>query len=81
MIDKNVLDAVRFGMKHGYVHVDDKNWGVSRENVWILFDEELANAEIIKRVINKFEAEGIKFKYEKDSEWQKAGYLDPKEAV
>jgi hypothetical protein len=81
MIDKNVLDAVRFGMKHGYVHVDDKNWGVSRENIWILFDEELANAEIIKRVINKFEAEGIKFKYEKDSEWQKAGYLDPKEAV
>ena len=75
MIDKKVLEAVRFGMKNGYVNVDGENYGVSRENIWILFDEELANKEIIQRVINKFEAEGIKFKYEKDEEWKKAGYL------
>ncbi len=79
MIPKNVLDAVRFGMKHGYVNPEgsDIDYGVSRENVWVLFDEELANREIIQRVINKFEAEGIKFKYEKDDEWKKAGYADP----
>ena len=77
MIHQNVLDAVRFGMKHGYVHVDDTDYGVSRENIWVLFDDELANKEIIQRVINKFEAEDIKFKYETDDEWKKAGYADP----
>lgn len=79
MVHKNVLDAIRFGMKHGYVHPEgsDKDYGMSRENVWIMFDGELANKEIIQRVINKFEAEGIKFKYETDDEWKKAGYADP----
>ncbi len=82
MIDKIVLDTVHDGMKYGYVSVlqDDgsyKEYGISEENVWILFDEEVTNKEMIQRVINKFTAEGLTFKYKKDSEWKKAGYLDP----
>ena len=29
------------------------------------------------RYINKLEADGLKFKYETDAEWKKAGLVDP----
>ena len=59
-------------------------YGVSRENAPILFcDEEYTEEpmpnEILQRLINKFEADGITFKYEKNADWKRAGLKDPTE--
>ena len=34
---------------------------------------------MLERIINKLEADGVKFKYETDAEWKKAGLSDPYE--
>ena len=75
-------------MKQGYI-VDNEDpqktkYGVSRENAPILFcDEEYTEEpmpnEILQRLINKFEADGITFKYEKNADWKRAGLKDPTE--
>ena len=83
MIPKNLVEAIKFGMEHGYI--EDKNsegkkvkYGISRENIFSV-EESMLNAEMMERLINKLEADGTKFKYEKNEEWQKAGYHDPNE--
>ena len=32
---------------------------------------------MLDRIITKFEADGIKFKFENNSQWKKLGYKDP----
>ena len=78
MVPANIKKAIRMGMKYGYVEDKEGNkWGVSRENIYTVVEDDMCNAEMIERLITKYEAEGIKFKFEKNSEWKKAGYKDP----
>lgn len=91
MIPENVTNAVKRGMQSGILtQREDENgnpvktggkvvsYGISRENIVpVIVAGGEANAEMVERAINKFEADGIKFKYEKDSEWKKAGLKDP----
>ena len=80
MVPENVKNAILGGMTKGFV-IDDKDpnqtkYGCSRENIGFIA-ENVMNEEMLQRLIRKFEAEGKKFKYEKNSEWKKAGYADP----
>lgn len=79
-VPENIREAVKNGMNRGWI-IDDKDpkrpkYGVSRQNVSFLVDE-VMNAEQLERLIRKLEADGAKFKYEKNSEFLKDGYLDP----
>ena len=83
MIPKNVIDAVKQGMKYGYIEQKENGksvkYGISRENIYVLEDSML-NGEQMERLINKLEADGIKFKYEKDEQWKAVpGLKDPNE--
>ena len=82
MIPNNVKNAIRQGMKYGYIEqIEDGKkvkYGISRENIGSI-EETILNAEMLERIINKFEADGITFKFEKDSEWKEKGYKDPNE--
>lgn len=88
MVSDDFKNKIKKAMKQGYM-VDNQDpdkikYGVSRENAPILFcDEEYSEEpmpnEILQRLINKFEADGIKFKYETNDEWKKAGLADPTE--
>lgn len=65
--------------------IDKRKYGISRENINVFCDSELSdpesgevvNAEMLERIINKLEADGVKFKYETNKEWQKDGLSDP----
>ena len=48
----------------------------SRENI-LKIEEWDFPREMLERTINKIEADGVTFKYQKDAEWEKAGYEDP----
>ena len=83
MVSEITKNAIRDGMKNGYL-VQKENgkrvkYGISRENIGVCVDPDECNAEMLERIINKFEADGIKFKFDKDSEWKKLGYKDPTE--
>lgn len=81
-IPDNLKEAIEHGMRYGYIEddVDDSvKWGFSRENMYVFVDDKYANGEMIDRLVRKFEADGIKFKFEKDEEWKKKGYKDPKD--
>lgn len=79
MVDENVIAAIKEGMKKGYYYDREsgKKYGVSRENIRVIVDEDEVNGEMLERIINKLEADGIEFKYEKNKQWQDAGYEDP----
>lgn len=91
MVPENVVSAIKTGMRNGILtQREDENgnpvekggkvvsYGISRENIVAAITAGgEANAEMVERMINKFEADGITFKYEKDSEWKKAGLKDP----
>ena len=91
MVPENVVSAIKNGMRNGVLtqHEDENgnpvdkggkvvSYGISRENiVAVITAGGEANAEMVERMINKFEADGITFAYEKDSEWKKAGLKDP----
>lgn len=88
MVSDDFKNKLKKAMKQGYI-VDNEDpqktkYGVSRENAPILFcDEEYTEEpmpnEILQRLINKFEADGITFKYEKNADWKRAGLKDPTE--
>ena len=85
-IPKEVQEQIISGIKKGYIQLGDDptKWGISKENITDVidiegFDEEL-NAEMLERFISKCEEDGIKFKFQKDEEWKRAGYSDPNEA-
>ena len=82
MVSEQSRNAIKAGMRQGYIsqEEDGKNvkYGISRENiVEAIAQGGEVNAEMAERLISKFEADGIKFRFEKDSEWRKAGYKDP----
>lgn len=76
MVPENVIEYLAKGMKAGYIEQDGRKYGISRENI-LKIDEWDFPREMLERTINKIEADGVKFKYEKDEEWKKAGYEDP----
>ena len=87
MVDENTKNQIKKAMKNGFMDngpgsSDKRKYGISRENIHLIFcDPEMStdpiNREMLDRLINKFEADGIKFKYETDDEWRKAGLSDP----
>ena len=83
MVPEAVREAVKHAMKYGYIsqkeNGKDVKYGISRENIGAVVDENDCNAEMLERLIAKYEADGIKFKYEKDKEWKAEGLKDPDE--
>ena len=83
LVPENVKNAVKHAMKFGFIEQKEGGktvkYGISRENIGSVVDEEDCNAEMLERLINKYEADGIKFKFEKDKEWKDVGYKDPEE--
>lgn len=88
MISEEIKAQIKKGMRNGYMtnegSSDKRKYGISRENIHKVFcdpdmmqDGEAINREMLDRYINKLEADGIKFKYETDAEWKKAGLSDP----
>lgn len=79
MIPTRIQDELKNCIKSGYVLVShngepEEKWGVSRENINLLFDEDCGiNAEMLERFIKKCEADGIKFKYETNKDIEKDG--------
>ena len=84
MIDQKTIDSIKTAMRQGYLSQNENGkrvrYGISRQNIAgpVIAGGEV-NAEMLERLIAKFEADGIKFKYETDEEWKKAGLKDPME--
>ena len=76
MVPQNVIEYIANGMKKGYIEQDGRKYGISRENI-LKIEEWDFPREMLERTINKIEADGVTFKYQKDAEWEKAGYEDP----
>ena len=87
MMDETLKTNIKKAMRNGFMtNVPDSSdkikYGISRENAPLIFcdpemTENACNREMFDRYINKLEADGIKFKYETDAEWKKAGLVDP----
>lgn len=79
-VSENVKGAILSGMKKGYIFDNDSKtkFGVSRENIGELTDLVLRPEEL-EKLISEFEAKGHKFRYEKDSDFEKDGYANPKD--
>lgn len=83
MVSEVTKNAIRKAMRQGYLEQKEGKdehvvrYGISRENISAAIDPEECNAEMLNRIITKLEADGVKFKFEKDSQWKKLGYKDP----
>ena len=83
MVSEVTKNAIRKAMRQGYLEQKEGKdqhvvrYGISRENISAVIDPEECNAEMLERIITKLEADGVKFKFEKDSQWKKLGYKDP----
>ena len=79
MVDENIKNAIKQGMKFGYIEQDGVKYGISEENISSIVDQDQCNAEMLERIINKFKNDDIEFKFKKNEEWKKKGYKDPEE--
>lgn len=85
MIDDNIKNILKKMMQNGYITVTEDGkavtYGISKENISVdFFDDETGmNSEMLRRLIDKFEQDGVKWKFQKNSEWQAKGYKDPTE--
>ena len=83
MVSDVTKNAIRKAMRQGYLEQREGKdqhtvrYGISRENIAAAIDDRECNAEMLQRIITKLEADGVKFKFEKNSEWKKLGYKDP----
>ena len=87
MMDETLKNTIKKAIKNGFMtngpdSSDKRKYGISRENAPLVFcdpemTENACNREMFDRYINKLEADGIKFKYETDADWKKAGLVDP----
>ena len=87
MVSDDIKACIKHGMEYGYVDQEEEDskgnivkvrYGISRENITEVYtDEGDINAEMLERLISRFEEDGIKFKFDKDSQWQEKGYKDP----
>ncbi len=76
-----VVQSLLSGMRMGYITQKEGSkivkYGISRENIMGVFDDNDFTSEEIERAIAEIEKSGIQFKYETNDEWEKAGYEDP----
>lgn len=83
MVSDVTKNAIRKAMRQGYLEQREGKdqhtvrYGISRENISAAIDDKECNAEMLQRIITKLEADGVKFKFEKNSQWKKLGYKDP----
>lgn len=78
MISTEDKEIVKLAMEKGYL-IDEESgvkYGFSRENINTMIPDDM-NQEMFERLVKNLERSGVKFKYEKDSEWKKKGYKDP----
>ena len=83
-LDKNVQQAIEYAVKYGYIEQKEGNktvkYGISRENLLNICDyDDRMSKEEVEKYIADLEKKGIKFKFETNDEWKKAGYKDPDE--
>ena len=83
-LDKNVQQAIEYAVKYGYIEQKEGNktvkYGISRENLFNICDyDDRMSKEEVEKYIADLEKKGIKFKFETNDEWKKAGYKDPDE--
>ena len=85
-VPKSIQTFIESGMKKGYVAVDipqsdgttkKVRFGVCKETIAELIDEEECNAEMLERTIAKYEANGLTWKYDKPQDWAKLKLEDP----
>ena len=77
-VTETMIDAIIYGMKHGYINVDGVDYGISNENIFNIFDENAIKKEQIQGIIDDIKSSlHIDFKYETNEEWKKEGYKDP----
>ena len=86
MTPKNLRDSIKNAMQFGFMPQKENGkqvkYGISRENIGVILElceDDSLNPEIFNRLLNKFEADGIKYKFETNEGWKKAGYKDPYE--
>ena len=82
-VPEAIRDNILYCMKNGFItQLEDGKrvkYGISKENISDIVDPEYCNAEQLKRLIDKYESKGVKWKYETNEEWKKAGLKDPTE--
>ncbi len=78
---EKVIQAIRFGMKSGYIVGDDNvKYGISADNIFAIPADALddnVTLQDFKDAVKKLLDDGVKFKYQTSDEWRKAGYKDP----
>lgn len=88
MLTEETKKNIKKGMTKGYLTSGDasdkRKYGISRENIAQVFADDGSfddgtgvNAEMIERYVRKLEADGDKFKYEKNKDFLNAGLSDP----
>ena len=86
MVPESIKKMIKSSMEDGYFTMDiedeDGNvkkvkFGVCKETVGQLVDEDECNAEMLERTIRKLENDGIKWKYDKPQDWKKLKLEDP----
>ena len=83
-LNKNVQEVIKHAVKYGYIEQTEGNktvkYGISRQNLLDLVDyDDKMSKEEVEKYIADLEKSGIKFKFETNDEWKKAGYKDPDE--
>lgn len=86
MTPSNLRDSIKNAMQFGFIAQKENGkqvkYGISRENIGVILElceDDSLNPEIFNRLLNKFEADGVKYKFETNEGWKKAGYKDPYE--
>lgn len=82
MIPQEQVEAIKDGIIKGWMtsgdESDTKKYGISKENVRELpITEEIGNRESLEMLIDMLEADGIKYRFEKNKDFEEAGYYDP----
>lgn len=80
MIDKNLLKEIKDAIETGYIATLDEHnkvikYGVSRENILDIVDDEDVNREMLERTIKNLEKSGVKFKFETNKQFLDKGLL------
>ena len=86
MIPAETADLLKHMVENGWIFFGEGDkktqYGVSEENIRDLIDPDVINAEMLDRFLAKLKADGIEFKYKKNSDWVADGkkFADPAKA-
>lgn len=85
MLPKILQELLTNGMKNGYFSIegDSSQYGLAKENIAALVEiwnennpNDQVNLEMVERQSQVIEKQGTPWKYEKNEQWKKAGYID-----